>query len=63
LSRLNRTWLPPVLLALGTLAITLWLWRWGVRNHSWGNDEELYRHFARGVSRDFPFGILQLDPS
>jgi hypothetical protein len=62
-SRLNRGWLPPVLLALATVAITLWLARWGVRNHSWGNDEELYRHFAQGVARDFPFGIFHLDPT
>src|SRR5215212_2437747 len=42
--------------------MTLWLWRWATWNHSWGNDEELYRHFARGVSRDFGL-IFHLDPS
>jgi hypothetical protein len=62
-SRIDRDWLAPVVLLLGTLVMALWLWHWGVQNHSWGNDEELYRHFARAVARDFPFSILHLDQS
>jgi hypothetical protein len=61
-ARLNRAWLPHVLLGLLTLAVTLWLWHWAVLNRSWGNDEELYRHFAQGVANDF--GLLwHMDPS
>jgi hypothetical protein len=61
-ARLNRARLAPVLLGLLTLAVTLWLWRWATLNHSWGNDEELYRHFARGISRDFGL-FFHMDPS
>ena len=42
--------------------MTLWLSRWAVLNRSWGNDEELYRHFAGGMSRDFGL-FLHIDPS
>jgi hypothetical protein len=61
-TRLNRAWLPHVLLGLLTLALTLWLWRWAVLNRSWGNDDELYRHFAQGVARDFGL-LFHMDPS
>jgi hypothetical protein len=43
-------------------ALTLWLWRWARLNHSWGNDEELYRHFAQGVANDFGL-LFHMDPS
>src|SRR4051794_971393 len=42
--------------------MTLWLWHWAVNNHSWGNDEELYRHFAGGMSRNFDL-FFHMDPS
>jgi hypothetical protein len=61
-ARLNRPWVAPVLLALITGAMTLWLARWALLNHSWGNDEELYRHFAQGVSNDFGL-LFHMDPS
>jgi hypothetical protein len=61
-ARLNRPWVAPVLLGLLTLAITLWLWRWASAYHTWQNDEELYRHFARGVSRDWGL-LFHMDPS
>src|SRR3954454_5420982 len=44
------------------LVLTLWLWRWATLNHSWGNDEELYVHFARGMSRNFNL-FIHMDPS
>lgn len=62
MARLNRAWLPPLLVGLLTAAVTLWLWRWATLNGSWGNDEELYRHFARGISRDFGL-FIDMDPS
>jgi hypothetical protein len=61
-ARLNRPWVAPVLLGVLTLGITLWLWRWATLNHTWGNDEELYRHFGRGVSRDWGL-LFHMDPS
>src|SRR4051812_35006642 len=45
-----------------TVGMTLWLWRWAVWNHAWGADEDLYLHFARGISRDFG-SLFNLDPS
>jgi hypothetical protein len=50
------------LLALAA-AIAAWLQHWAVQTHIWGNDEELYRHFARGIARDFPLGVFDIDQS
>jgi hypothetical protein len=61
-ARLRQPWVAPVLLALITAGLTVWLWRWALFNHSWGNDEELYRHFAGGVARDFGL-LFHMDPS
>lgn len=60
--RLNYRWAAPALLALLTLGMTLYLSRWAILNHSWGPDEELYRHFAGGMSRDFGL-FINMDPS
>jgi hypothetical protein len=51
-----------VLLALGA-AVAAWLQHWAVQTHAWGNDEELYRHFARAIARDFPLGVFDVDAS
>lgn len=54
----------PVLALLAlAIAIAAWLQHWAVQTHAWGNDEELYRHFAAGVARDFPLGIFDVEES
>src|SRR3954452_656203 len=42
--------------------MTVYLGRWALLNHVWGNDDELYRHFAQGIARDFGL-FLHMDPS
>jgi hypothetical protein len=52
----------PVLALFGlAVAITAWLQHWAVQTHIWSNDEDLYRHVARAIARDFPFGVFDVE--
>lgn len=55
--------LPVLALLVLAAAIAAWLQHWAVQTHAWQNDEELYRHFASAIARDFPLGILNVDAS
>jgi hypothetical protein len=60
-TRIRESRVLPVLALIAlSAAIAAWLQHWAVQTHTWGNDEELYRHFARAIARDFPLGVFDV---